>query len=83
MPGLKYYYDLMSQPCRAVYIFLKMNNIPFEENAVALRKGRVLHKAKVKYKVFRCGNVIGNVTNHFCLYLSNLLILTKYNINYF
>ena len=27
--------------------------------------------------------VIGNVTNHFCLYLSNLLILTKYNINYF
>ena len=44
MPGLKYYYDLMSQPSRAVYIFLKMNNIPFEENAVALRKGRVLHK---------------------------------------
>ena len=43
----------------------------------------LVETAKVKYKVFRCGNVIGNVTNHFCLYLSNLLFLTKYNINYF
>ena len=35
------------------------------------------HTAKVKYKVFRCGNVtpcdnvIGNVTNHFDLYKGN------------
>jgi len=37
---LKYYYDLMSQPSRAVYIFLKANNISFEAKPVALRKGK-------------------------------------------
>lgn len=36
---LRYFYDLMSQPSRAVYIFLKINKIPFEPKAVALRKG--------------------------------------------
>ncbi|OWF47901.1 glutathione S-transferase theta-1-like [Mizuhopecten yessoensis] len=37
--ALKYYYDLMSQPSRAVYIFLKMTNIPFVPKPVALRSG--------------------------------------------
>ncbi|XP_060083378.1 glutathione S-transferase theta-1-like [Ylistrum balloti] len=37
--ALKYYYDLMSQPSRAVYIFLKVNNIPFVPKPVALRNG--------------------------------------------
>ena len=35
---LSYYYDLMSQPSRAVYIFLKMTGIPFQAKEVALRK---------------------------------------------
>lgn len=35
---LKVFYDLMSQPCRALIIFLKVNNIPFESKIVALRK---------------------------------------------
>lgn len=35
---LIYYYDLMSQPCRALYIFLKMTGIPFESKEIALRK---------------------------------------------
>jgi glutathione S-transferase len=35
---LSYYYDLLSQPCRAVYIFLKMTGIPFQPKEVALRK---------------------------------------------
>ncbi|CAF0819340.1 unnamed protein product [Adineta ricciae] len=35
---LNYYYDLMSQPCRALYIFLKMTGIPYEPKEVALRK---------------------------------------------
>lgn len=38
--ALKYYYDLMSQPSRAIYIFLKANKINFEAKPVALRKGR-------------------------------------------
>jgi len=40
---LKVFYDLMSQPCRAIIIFLKVNNIPFEAKIVALRKGE--HKS--------------------------------------
>ncbi|UJR37531.1 hypothetical protein I4U23_030233 [Adineta vaga] len=35
---LAFYYDLMSQPCRALYIFLKMTDIPFESKEIALRK---------------------------------------------
>lgn len=42
---LKYYFDLMSQPCRALWLFLKANNIPFEECPVALRKGNAHAKA--------------------------------------
>ncbi|GFR73787.1 glutathione S-transferase theta-1 [Elysia marginata] len=36
---LNVYYDLMSQPARAVIIFLRLNGVPFEGRPVALRKG--------------------------------------------
>lgn len=36
---IKFYYDLLSQPSRALYIFLKLSNIPFEDHPIALRKG--------------------------------------------
>ncbi|KAJ3644976.1 hypothetical protein Zmor_022672 [Zophobas morio] len=36
---LKLYFDFLSQPSRALYIFLKINKIPFEACQVALRKG--------------------------------------------
>ncbi|CAF1088981.1 unnamed protein product [Didymodactylos carnosus] len=42
MPKLLYYYDLMSQPCRALYIFLKMTKIPFDAKEIAIRKGEHL-----------------------------------------
>jgi glutathione S-transferase len=37
--ALKLYYDAMSQPSRALLLFIRANSIPCEEIAVALRKG--------------------------------------------
>jgi len=37
------YYDLLSQPCRAVYLFLKAAQIPFEPKVIKLLKGRWIH----------------------------------------
>ncbi|XP_037041924.1 glutathione S-transferase theta-1-like [Bradysia coprophila] len=36
---LKFYYDLMSQPARALYMFLKLNQIPHEPCYVSIGKG--------------------------------------------
>lgn len=40
--SLRVYYDLMSQPSRAVYLFLKVANIPFESCTVKLRDGSAI-----------------------------------------
>lgn len=37
--GLELYLDLLSQPCRALYIFARSNGIPFEFKQVELMKG--------------------------------------------
>ncbi|KAL3273241.1 hypothetical protein HHI36_014695 [Cryptolaemus montrouzieri] len=51
---LKYYYDLLSQPSRALYILLKINKIPFEACPVALRNGEHLtDEFKEKYNRFQ------------------------------
>ncbi|XP_039581986.1 glutathione S-transferase theta-1-like [Passer montanus] len=47
--GLELYLDLLSQPCRALYIFARSNNIPFEFKRLQLAKGE--HKTEEFRKV--------------------------------
>uniref|UniRef100_A0A8C0RRH2 glutathione transferase n=1 Tax=Canis lupus familiaris TaxID=9615 RepID=A0A8C0RRH2_CANLF len=42
--GLELYLDLVSQPCRAVYIFAKRNGIPFELRPVDIFRGQLVSK---------------------------------------
>ncbi|XP_075067217.1 glutathione S-transferase theta-1-like [Mixophyes fleayi] len=39
MSEIELYLDLLSQPCRSVYLFAKVNNIPFQHHEVKLFKG--------------------------------------------
>ncbi|GFN99433.1 glutathione s-transferase theta-1 [Plakobranchus ocellatus] len=55
---LRLYFDLLSQPSRAVYMFLRMNNIPFEAKPVALRKGEHLGEEYKKINPFSLVPVI-------------------------
>uniref|UniRef100_A0A8D2AWD0 glutathione transferase n=1 Tax=Sciurus vulgaris TaxID=55149 RepID=A0A8D2AWD0_SCIVU len=38
--GLELFLDLLSQPCRTVYIFTRRNGIPFQLRTVELLKGQ-------------------------------------------
>ena len=42
MPGVRLMYDLLSQPCRAVVMFLDANKIPYEPIVVKLAEGNEL-----------------------------------------
>ena len=42
MPELRIFYDLLSQPCRAVILFLEANKIPYETVVISLVEGKVL-----------------------------------------
>lgn len=45
--SLKVYYDLLSQPCRAIIILLRANKIPFEPKEIKLAKGMCVHFKKI------------------------------------
>ncbi len=50
---LVYYYDLMSQPCRALYIFLKMTGISYQGKEIALRKMEHMTKEFIQINPFK------------------------------
>ncbi|KAM8961983.1 glutathione S-transferase theta-1-like [Pelodytes ibericus] len=52
MVGLTIYLDLLSQPCRSVYIFTKANNIPFQNQEVKLFTGAHLTEDFRKVNAF-------------------------------
>lgn len=59
MSGLKVFVNLMSQPARAVVLFLKINSIPHEIKTVELRKGSYYsdvyqEKKNVMYNLCTC-----------------------------
>jgi len=37
---LEFYYDLLSQPCRALYVFMKTAGVDFESKTIELTKGK-------------------------------------------
>lgn len=41
---IKFYHDLMSQPARALYMFLNLNKIPYESCPISIQKGISLKK---------------------------------------
>ncbi|XP_070618067.1 glutathione S-transferase theta-1-like isoform X1 [Erythrolamprus reginae] len=77
---LELFLDLLSQPCRAVYIFAKKNNIPFIMKAVEMLKGEhfteEFNKANIlrKVPVLKDGDFILEESTAILLYLSR-----KYN----
>uniref|UniRef100_H2Z453 Glutathione transferase n=1 Tax=Ciona savignyi TaxID=51511 RepID=H2Z453_CIOSA len=52
---LKVFLDYMSQPCRAIDMFMNMSNIPFKVKQIALRRGE--HKQESFLKLHPLGQV--------------------------
>ena len=44
MPEVRLIYDLLSQPCRAVVMFLDTNKIPYESVVIKVAEGDKLHR---------------------------------------
>ncbi|XP_053124811.1 glutathione S-transferase theta-1-like [Hemicordylus capensis] len=51
--GLELYLDLLSQPCRSVYLFAQKNGIPFEFKHVDLTKGQHREEAFAKVSMLQ------------------------------
>ncbi|XP_005089374.1 glutathione S-transferase theta-1 [Aplysia californica] len=78
---LKYYYDLLSQPSRAVYLFLTYNKVPFEAKPVALRKNEHYSAEFKKINPFSLVPAIDD--DGFCLTESTAIakyVIQKFNL---
>ena len=73
MGELKLYFDPMSQPSRAILLFLKVNNIRFVEKQISLRKGRPVSFDLLLTQACKCvcNIFVDAVKCHFILTLSD------------
>lgn len=75
--GLELYLDLLSQPCRAVYIFAKKNGIPFQLRTVEILKGQLLSEqfsqvnCLKKVPVLKDGSFVLTESTAILIYLSS------------
>ncbi|KFM78123.1 Glutathione S-transferase theta-1, partial [Stegodyphus mimosarum] len=76
---LKVFYDLMSQPCRALLIFLKKNKIPFDPKVIALRRGEHLAPEFKKINTFQKVPVI----DHDGFVLTESIAIIRYLTRHF
>ena len=49
MSELRLIYDLISQPCRAVVMFLDANKIPYESVVITLTKGTSVSQSQAAF----------------------------------
>ncbi|XP_075904935.1 glutathione S-transferase theta-1b [Nelusetta ayraudi] len=71
--ALQLYLDLLSQPCRSVYIFAKKNNIPFDFKQISLAEGN--HKTEEYEKITATTKVPAMQDGDFCLAESIAILL--------
>ncbi|KAF0886291.1 glutathione S-transferase theta-2B-like [Crocuta crocuta] len=75
--GLELYLDLLSQPCRGVYIFAKKNGIPFELRAAEALKGYLVSKEFTqlnilqKIRILKDGDFVLSESTAILIYLSS------------
>ncbi|KAL0979719.1 hypothetical protein UPYG_G00188680 [Umbra pygmaea] len=80
--NIEVYLDLLSQPCRAIHIFLNCNNIPHKVKTVAIRKGE--NRTPEFTKLNPMQKVPVMVDNNFVLTESDAILkylATKYNVS--
>lgn len=74
---LELYLNLLSQPCRAVYIFAKKNGIPFKMHTVEILKGQLASEqfsqvnSLRKIPVLKDGNFVLTESSAILIYLSS------------
>lgn len=72
--ALQLYLDLLSQPCRSVYIFAKKNNIPFDFKQISLAEGKFTSRL-LRHTILQTIWLLTGCCCFFCLFVFRSLVL--------